>query len=121
MDKLFYNHMNLRQQLQGKQAIPGEVYQQYCANITSTFISMKDCHSRTINQIEVVYSNISNQLKNIFTIVENECYRRRNTIKMEVDKGTYDKFRRLNVDSEVLRILNEDDRYQILYSQFFNS
>jgi hypothetical protein len=40
-------------------------------------------------------------------------------MKMEKDQGTYEAFRRINVDSEVIRIINQDQLYQILFHEFF--
>lgn len=53
--------------------------------------------------------------------IEKECYRRFLRIKMERDQGTWLAFNQINVDSEVIRIINEENCYQILYTPFFTS
>jgi len=40
-------------------------------------------------------------------------------LKKEREQGTYNSFRRINVDKEVLHIVDEDPTYHILFDEFY--
>lgn len=59
------------------------------------------------------------EIHGIMTMVNRECFMHLNQLRLQKEKGNYEVFRKINVDSEVLGIMNEDERYQIMFNNFY--
>lgn len=99
--------------------VPSETHQQFTSNIKVTFLTLRANFNSTNERSLQLNRLLGEEIKQISTTIERECFRRFIKLKMEREQGTYDAFRRINVNNEVLRIVDQDPTYRVLFHEFY--
>jgi hypothetical protein len=93
--RIFAEHRKLRNDVYSTTTVSAEMYQ----HIKVTFLALKATFNAINTKELAINGMLQAEILQITMTIEKECFRRFIKMKMERDQGTYEAFRRINVDS----------------------
>jgi hypothetical protein len=97
--RIFAEHRKLRNDVYSTTTVSAEMYQHFNSNIKVTFLALKATFNAINTKELAINGMLQAEILQITMTIEKECFRRFIKMKMERDQGTYEAFRRINVDS----------------------